>query len=485
MSVLEPGEAVGDADRPAGRRVARNAALLSGATLVSRALTFVLGVVIARMLGAVDYGRYGVAIAVATILLPLADLGTTPFVSREAARDRSLADGVARRLAGVRLATSVVLAGSVAAGAWLLLDDHLLAAAVSLVLLAALADGMSQFVYGYFQGREQMGFEALTTSAVALLRTVGGVVTAVVGRRLVPLLLWLVAVSGVQLLVAGRRLWRAIVTAPPTASRVDWRTVGAMGMTTVFVMVYLRADTVMIGWLLGTREAGHYTAAYTIMSSLQIVPWMVALALTPVFTRSHGRDDALFRTSWDEGVRIVLLISLPLALVTALLAGPVVSRVFGEGFSASSTTLAILVWSCPMASLNALVAAIMRSIGREGRLAVVTLAGAVLNVTLNLWAIPAVGIHGAAATTITAELIVLVALSAVVVRHRAVGRPHLPLGGLVAGLSVLAALAALTSPLPVELRALAALGGYGAVVMATGAVSRDDVARLRAVARSS
>ena len=465
--------------------MARNASFLAGATIVSRLLTFGLGVVIARHLGAADYGRYGVAIAVATMLLPLADLGTTPYLSREAARDRALADRLALRLAAVRSATSIGLALAVALGASALVGDDRTALAIVLVLVATLADGTSQFAFGYFQGRERMGFEALTTSAAALLRTVGGVVLAVGTGRLIPVLAWMVGVSLLQLVVTGTRLWRAVERPEERTERAgpDWRTVVAMGLIGVFVMVYLRADTVMIGWLLDETEAGLYTAAYTIMSSLQIVPWMVALALTPVFARSHGRDDALFRRSWHEGLRTVLVVALPLALVAAVLAGPIVERVFGGEYDRSASTLAIIVWSCPVASMNVLMAAVMRGAGREGWLTAASGAGAVLNVGLNVWAIRAFGIAGAAATTITTEVVVLVGLAAVAVHFGVVGAPRLPVVRMAGALGVLAVAAVVSEPLPVEARGVLALAAYGAAALGLRVVGTGDLDRLRSAAR--
>ncbi len=103
----------------------------------------------------------------------------------------------------------------------------------------------------------------MTTSGAALLRTLGGATLAIATGRLVLVLLWILAVSLLQLAITGSRLWRAIGRADggERSGRSAWRTVAAMGLMGVFLMMYLRADTVMIGWLLGEREAGLYTAA--------------------------------------------------------------------------------------------------------------------------------------------------------------------------------------------------------------------------------
>lgn len=468
----------------AGVTVTRNASLLAAATIVARLSALVLGVVMARELGPAVYGRYGFALALGTILVPVADVGVTQYLSREAARAPLAARALAVRLAAVKAALSVGVLAGTSALALLLSDDRQLVAAVLAVLTWLLADGISAFVYGYFQGRQRMAYEATLTAGAAIARGLGGALVVLMTGELLPALVAIVLVSLAAMAHAGTRLRSELrrtahergTSAPP----VDWRAVAAMGMFMLFVLVYLRADAVLIGLLAGERAVGLYTAAYTFTLGLGIVPWMIALALTPVFADSHGRDRALFADSWHEGVRAVVLASAPLALVAGLCATPIVERLFGEQFGPAAVALAVLVWSAPLVALNVVVTGVLRGAGRERWLTGCAGAGALLNVGLNLWAIPALGIAGAATVTVATEAFVLGVLGALCMRRAIVPWPRLPLARIALALSALAGVALAAAGLPVELRALLALCAYSATLVASGVVTRRDLALVRA-----
>jgi O-antigen/teichoic acid export membrane protein len=463
------------------RGVMRNAVLLAAASIGARLTLFALGVVIARVLGVEEYGRYGVALALAAILVPVADFGATPYIARETARDLAHADAVTRGLLDAKLAAGVAIVVLVGAAGWLLGSDFELLAVIVVMLLAALVEGFARFVYAYYQGRERMGFEAYTTFGAALGRAVGGVVILVAVGELLPVLVWLLVTSVAQYVVADRRLRRATRGGPyvgPFAGRrrpVPWRPVVSMGLISIFVMVYLRADTVLVAWLLDERFAGYYTAAYSLLASLQIAPAMLAVALTPVFSRTYDRQPELFAATWHEGLKAVLLVSLPLALVTSILSAPIIGRIFGDEFGPSAGILTVLVWACPLAGLNVVASAAMRGAGREGWLAAVSAAGAVLNVGVNLYAIPAYGVGAAAAVTVATETAVFLGLCGAAVARGIVPWPSMPYVRIAIALAALAAVAIAGASLPVELAIVAALLGYATVLLATGVVRGRDV----------
>lgn len=463
--------------RATAGRVLRNASLLSVATIVSRLAMFGLGVVMARVLGAESYGRYGIALALAVMLVPLADAGLTPYLTREVARGRARGEALLPRALRAKLLLSLAIFAVVAAAAVTTASGELLAA-ILLVSFAHLLDGVSTFAYGYFRGRESMGIEARLTTAASLARSLGGIGLVAATGELAPALVWIAAVAALQVGWSTARL-RSAASLPETTASVRWGTAATMGAITVFVMVYARADVVLVGWLVDESAAGLYTAAYTLLLGLQILPWMIAVALGPVFVRAHASDEALLRRSWEEGLRAILVLSLPLALAPALLSRALVELLFGAEYVPASTALAILVWATPLSALGAVLTGVLRAGGLERALAAVAGAAAVLNVGVNLVLIPRFGIEAAAAVTIATEVASLAAMTLVALRHGLVPVPRLPLARLAAGLAALAAVAVVGVPGGVLATGVVAMLAYGAVLVATRVVGRRELALLR------
>jgi len=94
---------------------------------------------------------------------------------------------------------------------------------------------------------------------------------------------------------------------------------------------------------------------------------------------------------------------------------------------------------------------------------------------LNLALIPRYGIEAAAAVTVATEIAAVAAMAWVAVRSRVVAAPRLPWGRFALAAGVLAAVALSLRDAAVELAGAAAIAAYVAVVLATGAVTREEL----------
>jgi O-antigen/teichoic acid export membrane protein len=454
--------------------------------LAARACTFALAIFMGRDLGVTNYGRYGFAVAVGTIVVPLADLGVTPYMSREVAHDRLRGELRAAHLLGVKI-RSALGALAIAAAVAALISHQVLAAAVIVVVLASmLADGVSAFVFGYFQGREQMAFEARVTVLAALARGLGGIACVLAFGLLMPVLIWMLLVSVIQLAIAMRRFFAIVdlssLRRAAVGAAVSWGSVGALGSMTLFALIYLQADSVIVGIVYDKHAVGLYTAAYALTAGLQIVPWQIAVALAPVFARRYANDRDGFRDTWHRGLRLVLIVSLPFSLVTSLLAAEIMELVFGSAFHDGAEALAILVWSSPIWATNMVVAAALRGARRDGWLAATTGFGVVVNLGLNVWAIPRFGIDGAAAVTVGTEAAVLVAQGWLAVSRGVVPLPRLPYLRIALALAALSAVAVAGRGSEVIVIAVTAVCAYGVVLVVSGVVSPSELSSLRSLA---
>lgn len=466
-----------------GRRAVQNASLLGIATIVARLAGFALAVVMGRKLGAAEYGRYGFANALSTVLLPLTDIGMSGYLGREVARARSTADAQLGTLLKAKTTLTIAMTAITAGAAVLLSSNSQTVAIVLLVLTAGFADGFSYFVFGYFRGRESMGLEGKLTAATSLARSAVGIVLVLVTGALIPVVVWMLLTSAAQLAIALRRLRRltgsaAQITRAPGGA-VRWRTVFSFGWFFLLTMIYTRSDAVLVGWLKDSRSVGLYTAAYTVMLGLQIIPFMVATALSPIFARTHDVSPSVFRSSWNEGIRAVLVVALPFSLLISLLGSQVMRDVFGTGFAAGGTALAIVVWCSPLVAFNTILAGALRGAGRDGWLTTTAVLGVVLNVGVNLWAIPAFGISAAATTTVATELLICGLLVGLGVRYSVVPLPSLAYARLGLSLAALAGVVVLARGLPLVAICALALLAYAAAIILTGVVRRSDLALLR------
>lgn len=257
-----------------------------------------------------------------------------------------------------------------------------------------------------------------------------------------------------------------------------------MGLLTLFALVCVRADSVMIGVIKNHHAVGIYTAAYTILAALEIIPWQIAQAITPVFARTYESDRPQFIASWHNGVRIVMLFSLPAALVGSMLPEGILRLFYGGNFSSGATALAILAWYAPISVFNAIVAAVLYGARRELWPTVASGLGVAVNLGLNLWAIPSFGIAGAAAVTVATEIAVLLVQVWFIFATGIAPLPRLPYVRLALALLALGSLAFLLRGLPVVFGVSVSLLGYAVFVVVSGVVDRAELRQLRSLVPS-
>jgi O-antigen/teichoic acid export membrane protein len=96
---------------------------------------------------------------------------------------------------------------------------------------------------------------------------------------------------------------------------------------------------------------------------------------------------------------VATLLALPIFLIFALFARPVVTLVFGAAYAGAAAPLAILASGQLVNATAGPVAALLSMTGHERDVGAVFTMAAIINVLLNIFLIPRFGINGAAAAT--------------------------------------------------------------------------------------
>ena len=455
--------------------------LIGLARAVSLGLGIVLLGVLARRLGASGFGTLQFALAVMAYPLIMVDLGLTTFGLREIARGSSSPDLV-RRVVGARLtllAGTLVVLAAVAIFTPLATELRTVVVVLSLGLPAAALN--ARWV---LQGERRFGRAAVvdvaTTGtqllAVLVLVSWGGhASTAAVALTLAA---W--TTTTISLLLAGRRSRFRPRIGPDTRATI-LRSL-PLGAAAIAITVYYSIDTILLGIFRGADEVAYYAAAYRVILPVLALAGAVGTVAIPhlsylVASAAPSVDRTVAGLS-----RKMILVALPMAVGGALAAEPIIRLVYGPEFSPAVVPFQILVWSIVTVYANAAFAFLLLARGGDRRYLMAVSAGAVMNVGLNLVAIPLAGMMGAAVTTIASELTVLGLL---LWWTRDVSRTALPAAVRIAVVPTLV-MSLVVWPIRNSIVAIpAGMVAYGLAATLTGAIRvRGLLARLRSGGRT-
>jgi O-antigen/teichoic acid export membrane protein len=181
---------------------------------------------------------------------------------------------------------------------------------------------------------------------------------------------------------------------------------------------YTRTDAVMIERLLadGAAAADHYAAGYRLLDALNMIGWLLAGLLIPMYARLHKHKESLLPLL-RFSVQLLLAGSVCAAIPLAFYSQEVTELLY-PAFVEPRTghILFFLAFSFIAQSLNYAYGALLSATGFIGRMNKIYALGILLNLGGNLLALPRYGAAGAAAVTLITQG--FVAITQAILAHR-------------------------------------------------------------------
>jgi O-antigen/teichoic acid export membrane protein len=401
---------------------------LFGATLLGAALTFGVQVLLARVLGVEQFGAFASALAMVTLVAPLAGFGLAGYWLKLYGHEGWAAQRWLPASFRFLLMSTCLVIAAVFVWAWLGPHDDLTATLLMLlatVIIGQVAVGLGSAKY-QLEGRHR-GL-ALWQLLPHLLRFTGIVALVLVfGREgfgvthaasvfavVAAILLMLGAHHMLKLVRAEFRLeghsdaFRdASMRAQDTESlRVGKVMSGAwpFGLAGIFYLIYFQSDIILVKYIVGEAAAGLYNVAFIVMAAVYLIPGVLYQQfLLPKLHRWAHHDTAKLTQVYRVGNLAMLALGVVAMLLLWLLAPPLVPWLFGGDYRDAVVLVMILAVAAPFRFLASSAGAML--VTRDYMRVKVKLMGvtAMINIALNLLLIPRHGASGAAVATVATE----------------------------------------------------------------------------------
>jgi len=378
-------------------------------------LLFVAQVLLARWMGAEQFGAYSFATAWCFTLAVLASFGWQGTGVRYIAQ--YLAENAGGKIAGLmRYSYRVtVLSGCALAAlcvALLVCDSGLVEPAYRLPLLAA-APGIPVAAFFIVQSAHVRGFRLMALAFLPeqiirplLLIATGALIAAFLpgasaGYFVAASVFAFVGAALVQYLIFRQRLDPAIRGSAPEYARQLWlKTSAPLFLMSASRILLDNTTLFLVGFLLTPADTGIYTAALRTATLVGFINVIANVVVQPEISAlyAQGRRNELQRLMLRIA-RLGLAVSTVMAIAIAVL-GDYVLAMFGEEYGAAYATMAILVAGHVAINLFGPVTGLLIMTGHQNICARVFGLGVISNVALNFLMISGVGIEGAAAATV-------------------------------------------------------------------------------------
>jgi len=395
----------------ARRLIARNFVSLSVGQVLTLLIGFATGIYSRRVLGAAAIGEVAWVVSVLSYFTLVINPGLDTIAQRDVAREPGRANEYVSKMLSLRILLAIVSFCLVGLFAFLRLRGPQISLLLILQGIGLLLVPLN--LSWLLLARERMGAQVLT-NAVFLLLQLPALFLLVHGpgdvvRYVLYPYPFLIAAACVILWYAERHAlvnWRRLrITLQGTWPLV--REAIPLGLSQAAILLYFNSDAIFLGFLQGDTVVGYYSTAYRLWSYATFPFTTLSQACFPSLARASGSPEAQRQTS-SEYVRVLLWFGLPVSAVCWALGRHVVHLLYGSQYAESGP---LFEWLSLNIALNSFTWGIIYPLnawGHQKKTLWITVLGAVANVGLNFLVIPRFGAPGAVATTLFAEVVVLI-----------------------------------------------------------------------------
>jgi O-antigen/teichoic acid export membrane protein len=386
------------------REIFKNTAALAAAIVIERASSVFLTLLISRTLYASGLGIYSATLAIYALIANTVEMGSTSFVVREIAQDRSRTNQYV-----VHLGLMAIVVGTLAILLGVLILPHLgysaeLAMSVSVVVFAVIPGTLNTIQEAVFVAHRRVHFQTYTTLVAALLNTALSLSLLAQGHGIVSLVIAFVATKCLTTISYFFFLSRYVV-------RLRWefswsssltllRKVKMFAASSMLGGLFARPEIIILTFVRGEAHTGYYSAALKLVDLCYLLPDTYMTNVFPALSRSYRHGARKCQNIQKKSVKYLLALSLPVAAAMTVGAEPIIQLLYGPGFQSSVLALRILAWNLPLYCLNGLLWRVLVARGEQSSNVRVQVITACTRLASGYALISAFGYLGAALTTI-------------------------------------------------------------------------------------
>jgi len=381
---------------------------------ISRLFLLFLFIYAARELGPEGFGVFNFALAVASIFVIFSNLGISDITTRELAKDKEKIN----HYPGILLLRILLSIGAfiiIFAASFFLTQDEYIRKIIWILGIYVLTHNFLIVVYSFFRAQRQMKYEALVRILESFLIAVIGFFILVQSPSAINLSYAFLAATLV--IAVSSIIFFSIIIKPVWISwdfkiwknflKISW----PIGIAYAFGMVYIRIDSVIMGFLGQIVEVGWYSAAYKIAGALIVPSSLIGASFFPVLSKLFNESKEKFQETFKFYIKLMIILAIAVAIIGLIFSSYIINIFYGQMFFPAVLALQILVI---MAGLNYIYSPfylVLIATNNQKKIFWISFIGAIINIILNIILIPYYSLYGAAiATLITYILLVVLAI---------------------------------------------------------------------------
>jgi O-antigen/teichoic acid export membrane protein len=388
----------------------KNSSWMMISQVITSICAFVWTILIARYLGASDFGIMSFAISFSAIINIFLDLGISTYATRDISRNNELASDYLGKLIPLKILLTIIVL-FISLIILTLMNKSYLTTTITLIFVLEVAFmSLSGLLQGVFQAFGKTKYQALGNIIYSLILLIFVFITIYFKLGLIFIACSYV-LSFLILFIYSYKNTLKHITIPKFEIDYNFCKKAVklsipFALTGFFYTIYFSIDTVMLSYLSGDYATGIYNASYKIITVLTTFFPVYQAVVFPLMSKLFEGSNDLLKLSYVKSVKYLLLIIMPITLGISLYATPLVTLIYGNDYLMSGPVMQVLVWTVCFLFVNGAASTLLNASNKEVSVTKIYCVAALFNVCLNLVLIPSYSYHGAALATVLSEVLI-------------------------------------------------------------------------------
>lgn len=387
------------------RTLLANATWLFGDKIIRMILGLSVSVIMARILGPEELGKWNYAESFFGMFLVLTTLGFDAIVVRELVKDNSKSGELLGTAIGLKFVGTLLAITASYIGISVLRPDDSTIRSINLILATASIFQLFDVIDYWFRSQMQSKYTVIAKNIAFIISCLIKIILLLNNVSIV----FVAICAHIEFIVGSLLLlyfykrnkqnpfgWRVNIRKAKFLLANSWPLV----LSSSAIFVQARIDQIMIGEMLGDAAVGQYSVALRLIEVLGFIPVVISTACAPIVTKSKLANEAEYKRTLSSVYRIMFILFLVTALPIYFLSNHIVILLYGNDYSQAGSLLSLFAIRLFFTNFGVAKSLFITNESLFKYTLITSLVGAGSNIILNYLLIPIMGVTGSLVATI-------------------------------------------------------------------------------------
>lgn len=341
--------------------------------IIGKALTTILGLaavfVMTRYLGTSGFGEYTTIMTFLSFFGILADFGLTLVTAQMITKPGVDEKKILNNLFTFRFFSALIFLGLAPVVVVFFPYSNAVKIGVGLTAASFFFVALNQILVAVFQKNLRLDKVSISEVSGRLVLLIGVLLVVFFDKGLFAMMLCVVAGSAINFIlhfIFSRRFIRIKFAFDWSVWKEALRFSWPLAITTIFNLLYLKTDTLILSALKPESDVGLYGVAYKVIEVVTMIPFMFAGIILPILSSAwHSGQKEYFNRILQKSLGLMVFLAVPFIAGAQILSPAVILLVGGEEFLSAEKILRLLSVAAGLVFLSCILSHAAVAIGKQ------------------------------------------------------------------------------------------------------------------------